>query len=160
MAAEKTVTVGVDERAVREKAEADRLARAAAGTVGPEPVKAVPDPVGSPAAGGGQTYTYRVVERAFKENILLDPAVNGLFQSGEVYNSRALVPADDVTKAAVDKLVKEHDQIRNASGPISKEEANALREDIAELRKMLVERGGKVPPAREAKAEDEGKAKK
>lgn len=94
-------------------------------------------PLGSPAAEG-QTYKYRVIERAFKENQLLDPEhmpedSGGFFQSAEVYNSRALEPADDVTKAAVDQLKAEHDQVRNQAAPISRDESAELRQRIAEL---------------------------
>jgi hypothetical protein len=116
-----------------------------------------PVPVGSPAADG-TTYKYRVVERAFKENQLLDPAQmpedsQGIFQSAEVYNSRALVPFDDVTRAAVEKLKEEHDQIRNTAAPISRDESSELRKRIAELEANL--KGNRSSKAAAADEDDE-----
>jgi hypothetical protein len=124
----------------------------------PEGEETEPVPVGSPAAKGA-TYTYRVVERAFKENILLDPAhmpedSRGLFQSQHVYNSRALEPADDATKAAVDELKDEHDQLRNKAAPISRDESTELRQRIAELEATLKGSRSTTAPA---PAEDDEK---
>lgn len=99
-------------------------------------------PAGTGAAEG-ESYTYVVVERAFKENLLLDPEKMGednprrLFVSRHVYNSRALRPFDDVTKAAVDQLKAEHDQIRNREAPISRDESAELRQRVAELEASL-----------------------
>lgn len=119
-----------------------------------------PVPVGSPA-GKGKTYTYRVKERAFKENILLDPEhmpedSMGLFQSSELYNSRALEPADDATRKAVEKLKEEHDQIRNQEAPISRDESAELRKRIAELEGNA--KGGSR--SSRAAADDDDKAEK
>ncbi|HEY2848355.1 MAG TPA: hypothetical protein VGI97_00630 [Gemmatimonadaceae bacterium] len=111
-----------------------------------------PVPVGSPGTKG-KTYTYRVVERAFKENMLLDPSAmpegsGGLFQSAELYNSRALVPADDATQAAVDKMKDEHDHLRNKAAPISRDESAELRQRIAELEAAAKGNRSTTAPAR------------
>jgi hypothetical protein len=106
------------------------------------------------------TFKYRIKERAFKEGLVLDPGSppvdkdtnpQGLFITQEVYVSRALEPADEATRKAVDALKVEHAAHYDKAAPISSEEAASLREEVGVLKSQLADAIGALKQAAKSK---------
>jgi len=103
----------------------------------------------------GTLFKYRIVERCFKEGLVLDPHSppvgednpRGLFLSQELYCSRALAPADEQTEKAVAALKKEHEAVYEKEAPISAQEAASLREEVGALKAQLAEAVGALKQA-------------
>lgn len=95
------------------------------------------------------TYKYKVIERTFKENLLMKEGEP--FESTTLYNSRALVAADDVTAEAVRKLKAEHEAHYKKAAPISNDESGRLRDEVAELKATLAEALGALKQAAASK---------
>lgn len=90
-------------------------------------------------------YKYKVVERCFKEGKLM---IEGeAFESSELYNSRALEAADEMTAKAVEKLAGEHSALRKKVEPITNTEAEHLRGEVADLKAQLAEALGALKQA-------------
>jgi hypothetical protein len=82
---------------------------------------------------GATRYRYKVIDRCFKENLLMVPPQ--LFVTGQVYNSRGLEPADEVTKQATEKLKKEHAAFYKTTPG----DAFAIVQENADLKAQLAE---------------------